>query len=762
MSRWGFEPILDSYGMIAILVGSLLVLLLAIRPWQSRNRNRRRQLTLLSLRATVILLVLLAMLRPSFVSTQSRPQSATLVMLVDQSRSMQVEDLAGGRSRWQGVQQTFEEIESTLNDVAEIIEVRTYAFAEQLEPLEIEAGEVILPERPEGEQTDLARAVRDAMQRETGKRLVGVVLVSDGAQRVYQPRFDVQQAVRELKRMSAPLFTIAMGKPRDQSQARDVGIEKLRDQYTVFVNNQFDVQGAVRIQGYLNLGIPLKITIEGPHSETPTTLGPVELRAKEDNQVVDFRLPFTPTVPGAYRLHVDVESQEGELVTSNNRMTAYLNVLDGGLRILYLEGNLFSQEALTLRQSLAESVDIDLDYRPIDPRLRAQWPIDLTRELETIAYDIILIGDVDAEALGEENLNRFATMVTEQGRGLMMLGGINTLGPGGYRNTPLDPVLPIELGQFNRQRFGADQPIRSDVHLEGPLQMIPTPGRPHFVTHLAAGPENEIAWRKLKPLLGANRIDDLRPNAIRLAETAAGDALLVGREFAPGRVLVFAGDSTYRWWRYGNEETHKRFWRQAMLWLANQDELLRRDVWVQLQRRRFRPGESVRFQTGARAENGDVLEDAQFTATLARNDAPTEPIQLAPDASDWAGTIESIGASGDYTIRVEASVDGETIGSAEAKFQVESIDLELTDPAANPQQLGMLAALTKELGGRSLPAEQLNELLQQIRDQPPEMKMEVESKWRLGDSTADSLPFLVLFVALLGTEWFLRKRWGLA
>ena len=38
-----------------------------------------------------------------------------------------------------------------------------------------------------GEQTDLAAAIQDSLQSESGKRLAGVIVLSDGAQRVDQP-----------------------------------------------------------------------------------------------------------------------------------------------------------------------------------------------------------------------------------------------------------------------------------------------------------------------------------------------------------------------------------------------------------------------------------------------------------------------------------------------------------------------------------------------------------------------------------------------
>ena len=55
--------------------------------------------------------------------------------------------------------------------------------------------------------------------------------------------------------------------------------------------------------------------------------------------------------------------------------------------------------------------------------------------------------------------------------GLMMLGGYHSFGPGGFRDSPLADVLPINIGPAQRQSFG--EPLREDVHLPGPVRMRP-------------------------------------------------------------------------------------------------------------------------------------------------------------------------------------------------------------------------------------------------------------------------------------------------
>ena len=125
------------------------------------------------------------------------------------------------------------------------------------------------------------------------------------------------------------------------------------------------------------------------------------------------------------------------------------------------------------------------------------------------------------------------------------------------------------------------------------------------------------------------------------------------------------------------------------------------------------------------------------------------------------GVIAGTEAAGDYRITVQA-LDGEqTITSTYREFSVEKKDFELSDPAANPGLLDMLAGMTSRVGGRVVAPEQLTSLLDTIKANPPKDEIETQSKWQLGDSAADAWGYFGLLVTLLIAEWFLRKRWGL-
>ena len=75
---------------------------------------------------------------------------------------------------------------------------------------------------------------------------------------------------------------------------------------------------------------------------------------------------------------------------------------------------------------------------------------------------------------------------------------------------------------------------------------------------------------------------NLAPGAVVLADAGPDKPLLVAADYGEGRVMAFAGDSTWRWWMHGFESAHKRFWRQVVLWLAQKDQAQEGNVWIRL------------------------------------------------------------------------------------------------------------------------------------------------------------------------------------
>ena len=265
---------------------------------------------------------------------------------------------------------------------------------------------------------------------------------------------------------------------------------------------------------------------------------------------------------------------------------------------------------------------------------------------------------------------------------------------------------------------------------------------------------NRAAWLQLPPLTGANRFRGIKSGARVLADDGKGHPLLATAE-PGGRVVAFAGDSTWRWVMKGFRNSYQRFWRQVVLWLARKEEQNINDIWVKLDRRRFTPGERITFDAGQRKRIGN-LKNAQLVASILGPDGRRESISLVRSGDKYSGVIRDCEKLGNYTLTV--STKGEaTARSDSAQFFVYTKDRELSGTTSDASLLQSMAYQTKDVGGKVVPPETLNRLVEQLLVTPVEM----EEKIKVSVSFWDKWYVLVIFVGLIGSEWFLRKLWRL-
>jgi uncharacterized membrane protein len=753
MSQLGFEPIFDSY-VVAALLALGLVLLLGIKP-QFGSLTPRRRYVLTGLRLTIVLLATIALLRPTWITTVRTPRPSVLLLMLDASRSMLLPSGRSEQTRWQAQASALAAAYEELSSLARKSEIRAYAYDHRLHPLKLSTGAVALPAKPVGQQTDIGTTLHDALRAEQGKRVAGVILLGDGAQTAFEPLVETQQAARKLRDdFAAPLYTVTFGLAGDDAQARDVAIDRLDEQFTIFVKNEVAIRGLVRVRGYVKQEVPVELTITDERNQRQT-IGVRKIRTDEDNRQVEVEFTYTPQTAGHYRLTLEAAVQPGELVDKNNRLDAYLTVLEGGLRVLYLDGEKRFEQKF-LRRAINASPDIELDDRIIDRRSNKQWPADLGPDFMSGNYDAFILGDIDRDAIGEANLERLTEAVS-RGKGLVMIGGRASFGRGRYGNTPLADALPIQIDPIEGADFSDAETDR--FFLPGPLPMVPTGQHP--ITRLTGETDNATVWSRLPPLNWAYKFADIKPApGVRvLLETPRQEPLLVSGEYGRGRTLAFAGESTYLWPLHGFGKEHNRFWRQVILWLVKQDDRNRDDVWIKLDQRRFNPGSRVHVEAGARTAAGDAITAARLEAAVVHPGGKREPLKLSRDDDIFRGIAEPT-AAGDYAIELEAFEGEKRLGAARAEFLVFDRDVELSTPAADPDLMAALAAWTRHEGGRALAPEELPGLLGDLAARPPEYEVR-QTRWKLAGTSGDAWTMFLLMACFLSVEWFLRKRWDL-
>ena len=756
MFQIGFRPIFDSYATVIVCAVVLCVVL-----WVSRPRGEQLPLygqrILFLLRTFALLLLIFGMLRPALVHTVSFRLSAVVNIMLDQSQSMTRNDAIGGKSRFAAAKETLQQAAPQLRRLQQQAEVTAFTFDSALHPLDVQDGLFTnLPDTPKGTETALGFTLDMIREHSAGKRALATIVLTDGAQRT-RPARDIlpQDAATRLLNAGMPLYTVPLGQTGLDGNARDVGIESLHANNRVFAKNNLLVTGTIRVAGFTDQVIPVELLFES-ESGRMEVVANTTVQAREDGQYVSFQLTYAPQEVGTYKYTVRVPELEREITDRNNTQSGFVQVLYGGLRVLFIQGQLNYEQGM-LRQSINASPDIQVNY------LRVQKPGDLAAVFrdDIVPYNVFIFSDVDSAKFTRDELQALVDRV-RNGSGLIMLGGLQAFGSGGYAGTPLRDISPVELRPSDRHQPG--ERFRADAHWSEtqPIAMRPTEqGQRHYIMQFDADPRvNKQRWEQLPPLLGGNRFDrnrprdGLRPGATLLADGPNGQSLLVMQMAGQGRVLAFAGDTTYRWLLAGFQEEHHTFWRQVVLWLANLEGGGDGTSWITVENTRLFPGDTAKFQIFMRSKDGEDVRDFPATATILKSDNTVEAVPLVYENGIPTGSFRSTDFSGDYTIRAETILD-EQPQQATARFIVQDRNLELDNPVAYPKLLADIAAVT---GGKSVPPEQLAALLEELCKQSDELVDKRETKRTLFDTW-----FLLLaFISVLSLEWFLRKYWGLA
>ncbi|MBX3441412.1 MAG: hypothetical protein KF774_03325 [Planctomyces sp.] len=753
---------------LALLVSAgLIALVLITYPPRVRALPAPTRRLLILLRLLSALALVVGILRPALIYTEKDERGAQLIVLLDQSRSMNTPDAPGGLSRREALVRLLGDNQERLDSLRKTIDLRLLDFAAELTP----AGETPAVEA-DGPITAIGKVIDELRAEEDAKRLLGVILMSDGAQRAAgEDDVDPRAAARRFaEQRGVAIYPVLFGSSDLSGVGLDLAVEDLTVDPLPFERKTVPVRGQVRVTGAAGRSVKVRLLIEDRTGKSTGESGtlveiPVTPEARSVREfvvpagvsTVPVDLSFVAEQAGEYKLAFEVQPvdpEPRELKVANNRMETLINVRKGGLKVAYFD--IARVEAKFLKR-LNENAKVQLDHFVILPGPRqAQVALD-PKWFERGAYDVYIIGDVPASVFRRaDNINlldRLADRVND-GAGLLMIGGLTNFGAGGYAQTRLVDLLPVAMSASETLRPGQRSP---DQHLDSDLQIVPTPdGLQHFVMQLSVS-GNDAAWKQLPPLSGANRLKARGGfvDVLARAGNAEGVDLLFANAVGRGRTMAFAGDSTWKWHLRGHGQMHQRFWEQMLLWLARKELESDQPVWVSVEPRNFAPRSRVPIRFGAQNAEKQPIADAQFQVEIVTPQGERRP--LTPQRAGEESFAEFSGANepGDYWVNVSATQNGRAVGlPASTRFIVDARDPELDNPAADPDLMRELAALT---GAATVTPESFGEFLDRMTTEG----IAAELLRHTTTTLWDGWPLLLTFALLLIAEWFVRKRRGL-
>ncbi len=568
---------------------------------------------------------------------------------------------------------------------------------------------------------------------------------------------------------AVPLLLLGVG---SEEAARDLQLTDVLADDVAFVGDPVTFSFLLKHAGYADE--TSRVTLR--EASSPTPLATTELTLTDTREPSSGELTYTPGAAGDYEFEVAAEPLAGESTTANNSLSVRLSVRKEQLRVLlvdrvprweyrHLKAVLERDPAIELHCVLQEA---DAGYAVDDRSALRRFPVNRD---ELFANDVIILGDAEPAYFSQGTLDDLRDYVASHGGGLVLIAG-ERHHPHDYRGTPLEDLLPVEIGE------AAAEP---GTLTGGFLAELTPAGSSRAVLRLAdTVAENRAVWGALPPLYWCAPSGRRKPGAETLVvhpgRFSGGEPLplIVTQRFGAGQVVYHATDELWRWRERVEDRYYGRYWLQLMRYLSRSRLRVEgQTIELTTDRSGYQPGESVevrvRFfdQSLIPGNSGAVAVVVEGPGGL-RERVVLTPLNEAPFL--FTGRLPRLGV-GDYRAWLAEPVFGapavdlappaagaNSAGAAPAvipsvTFQVEVPEGELQNRRFQQADLVQAARISQ---GSYAPFWQVEQLIAALPPGKPvpisaETAIPLWNRWEV----------LLGLVLLLTVEWIFRKRSGL-
>ena len=458
-----------------------------------------------------------ALLNPALVQETREPLSDVMVLITDDSASMQI----GNRSA------AAEQTAQALRALAESDPL--------LDLVEVSGG-------ASEDGTRLNRALQQGLSQAPRNRLAGVIIASDGQ------IHDAPPAADDLG-LEAPVHHVLTGNPnaRDRrlivSQAPRYGLVGDPVSFTLRVEDEGAATGTAMVNLYVDGGEPIQARVQIGQDVT--------VQAEIANR-------------GPNVVEIEVEPGQGELSLINNRAAVNVTGVRDRLRVLLVTGEPHNG-ARAWRNLLKSDPSVDLVHftilRPLDKDDSVP-----ANELALIAFPVFELFQLSLEEFDLVIFDRYrrrgilrplyfdnTANYVENGGALLVTTGPPFAGGESVSRSPLASVLPAApTGQISEERF---TPQISEI------------GQRHPVTRPMLSGEGE--WGPWFRRIGARPL-----SGETVLEAPNGDPLLTLSHEGQGRAAILLSDQAWLWARgYEGGGPHDELFRRVAHWLMGEPEL---------------------------------------------------------------------------------------------------------------------------------------------------------------------------------------------
>ncbi len=417
----------ETPGYLVLLALVPLLIALSFRSLAGLGPGRR--VVAITVRCLVVLLIVLALAGAQRTETVD---DLAVIFLMDRSKSV---PQRLQRAAFDYVQRAAADAGN--NDLIGVVGFDGVADVEQLPMKVLDIRGLTPPGEPH--QTSLAAAVRLALALLPSDAAGRLVLLSDGNENVG----NVLEEAEQLRAARIPVDVF----PIEYQHDREVVFEQLKAPPTATTDETVNLQMVLRAQqrctGEILLkhgGVPVDLSPDTPGSGYRVELEPGPNRFQ-------FQRPLYAA--GAHRFEAEFipDDPDADTLADNNLGQAFTMVSgQGKILILAEEDDLAGAQpsALILTNALERDKIVCDVARP------GEIPLD---QEHLIDYSLVVLSDVPAGSFSQLDKESLAVYVRELGGGLIMVGGENSFGAGGWLSSPVEDVMPVSFDIKHKKEF---------------------------------------------------------------------------------------------------------------------------------------------------------------------------------------------------------------------------------------------------------------------------------------------------------------------
>ncbi len=552
-----------------------------------------------------------------------------------------------------------------------------------------------------GQSTALGESLRQVLDRYRGQPVAGVLVITDGSSnRGLAPA----EAASIARTDGVPVFLYGVG----VTEPRDIKLVSADAPRLAFLEEQVNVRLLIGGNGFA--GQTTRVQLRRPGVAEP--LADEEITLPKSG-TIERTLTFKPDKTGELVLEAVVLPLEGEASQGNNVATSRIRVVDNRVKVFMIEQEprwdwrylidfIANDRRLALQCVLLDGSPRLLTM-PNTPFV-AEMPSDRAALYEN---DVMLIGDVDPARLGNDRMQIIRDWVDQAGGGLVFLAGPK-FNPAAYRGTPLEPLLPVVPGNFTPEELAVrhEKPVK--------LRLTPAGERAPMLRIAEESRENAALWTAFEGVRWTAKVARARPGAeVLLVDPTPGTGVPRGgmpviarQRFGRGEVIYIGTNETYRWRSGIGGKYYSQIWAQAFQALSLERLTgASKQVQLRVDNPEYDLGDRVvisgrLYQTDFKPYVADVvparLEFIPEGGTEAiKQDLPLRPV---PDEAGGYRVEFTPAVAGKY--RFLTPIDP----TAAVEFEVTAPHLEQADAAMN---LGLLETMAQTADGRVLREENL-------------------------------------------------------